>query len=85
MNIINFDKIMAAELREKVKEVMSFVLKMQNISDEIEQANCDKWDSLRHLNLIVELEDVFDISFDPEEIAKMKDLDSICEIVKKKT
>ncbi len=76
---------MATEImREEVRKIMSSVLKMQNISDEITQANCDKWDSLKHLNLIIELEDVFGVSFDPEEIAKMKDLDSICDMVNKR-
>ena len=36
-----------------------------------------KWDSLNHLNLIVELEDEFNVSFEPEDIAEMKSLDII--------
>jgi len=35
------------------------------------------WDSLRHLNLIIELENEFNISFELEEIAEMKSISLI--------
>ena len=35
------------------------------------------WDSMRHLNLIVELESEFCVEFEPEEIAEMKDYERI--------
>lgn len=64
-------------MKEQVKEVLKRVLNISNVPDEISQQNCDNWDSLRHLNLIVELEDEFDVSFEPEDIAEMKDIDTI--------
>lgn len=71
-------------MKEKVKKIVSSVLKMQNVTDETAQRDCDKWDSLKHLYLIVELEDSFGVSFEPEEIAEMKDIKSIYEIVARK-
>jgi len=31
----------------------------------------DTWDSLRHMNLIVALEDEFDIEFEPEDVMEL--------------
>ncbi len=64
-------------MKEQVKEVLKRVLNISEVSDDISQQNCENWDSLRHLNLIVELEDEFGVSFEPEDIAEMKDLNSV--------
>ncbi len=42
--------------------------------DEAEDATSDTidtWDSLRHMNLIVALEDEFDIEFEPEDVMEL--------------
>lgn len=57
---------------KKIIEIMQRVFEVDNVNEETSQANCEKWDSLHHLNLIVELEDAFDVEFEPEEIAEMK-------------
>jgi acyl carrier protein len=49
------------------------------------QTNCAEWDSLRHLNLVVELEDAFSIQFEPEEIVSMKSVEAIETIVRAKS
>lgn len=64
-------------MKERVKEIMKRLFCLDTISDDISQQNCDKWDSMNHLNLIIELEEIFDISFEPEEIAEMKSLEKI--------
>ena len=71
-------------MRERIKKIVSHVLNMQNVTDETAQRDCDNWDSLKHLYLIVELEDAFGVSFEPEEIAEMKDIKSIYEIISRK-
>ncbi len=71
-------------MKEEIKKIIASVLNIQNVTDETAQSNCSKWDSLKHLQLIVELEDEFGVSFEPEEIAEMKDVNSINEIVTKK-
>ena len=50
----------------------------------VSQQNCDKWDSLRHLNLIVELESEFGVEFDPEEISGMKCFEDIERVLTQK-
>lgn len=62
---------------EKIIEIMKGVFQTADITVESNQSNCEKWDSLHHLNLIVELEDAFDLEFDPEEIAEMKSFEAV--------
>jgi len=61
----------------KIIEIMKSVFNTDDITVATDQHNCDKWDSLHHLNLIVELEDAFDMEFEPEEIAEMKSVDAV--------
>jgi acyl carrier protein len=72
-------------MKEKIIEIMSevFEVPVSEFPAEIKQENIDNWDSLRHLNLIVELEDVFDKSFEPEEISEMISMDKIIEMIEK--
>ena len=60
-------------MNEKVKLIMANVFRtgIENITDDLKQKDVTFWDSLRHLNLIVELEEKFETSFEPEEIAEM--------------
>ena len=62
---------------EKIIEIMKEVFQTPDITTESNQSNCEKWDSLHHLNLIVELEDALDLEFEPEEIAEMKSFDAV--------
>lgn len=60
-------------MNEKVKSIMANVFRtgIENITGDLKQKDVTFWDSLRHLNLIVELEEKFEISFEPEEISEM--------------
>lgn len=62
---------------DKILEIMCRVFETQGLTKDCSQSNCEKWDSLHHLNLIVELEDEFDTEFEPEEIAEMKSFAAI--------
>ena len=58
---------------KEVKEILAKVLEIDiaTIFDNATQKDIAKWDSLQHLNLIVEIEDKYDISIDPEDISEM--------------
>ena len=73
-------------IKNKIKEVLSEVLEIDisEITDDLNQENCLKWDSLQHLNIMVELEEVFELSFEPEEIADMITLEKIIETITSK-
>lgn len=70
---------------EKIIEIMKEVFQTPDITTQSTQTNCEKWDSLHHLNLIVELEDAFDLEFEPEEIAEMKSFDDVKRIIVEKS
>ena len=72
-------------MKDQIINIMSevFEMKISDFPEEIKQENISNWDSLRHLNLIVELEEVFDTSFEPEEISEMTSLVQILNIIEK--
>lgn len=69
---------------KQIIEIMERVFEQSGLDTKTSQENCGKWDSLRHLNLIVELEDTFDMEFEPEEIAEMKSFDAVKRIISQK-
>lgn len=59
-----------AELNEdKLKNVLADVFKIEakTIGEDTSVDSVEKWDSLNHLNLVLALEEAFDISFTEEQ------------------
>jgi len=69
---------MTNQIIKTVSEVLG-----AEINENSSQKNCDKWDSMRHLNIIIALEETFDVTFEPEEIAEMKSIRDIERILKR--
>jgi acyl carrier protein len=70
---------------EKLQEIFSSAFNKQiEISLETKKEDVGEWDSLSHLNLIVELEDSLGVSFTKDEIATIKSVKDIMEIVENK-
>ena len=59
-------------MEDKILKIMKSVFQTDDIDKTSSQQNSEKWDSMNHLNLVVELEMEFGVSFEPEEIAKMR-------------
>lgn len=74
MNLINNTnyKIMV-EIKDKIKIVMSsvFEVPIEDITENSSSDTIDSWDSLKHLNLILALEEEFDISIPDEEVGNL--------------
>jgi acyl carrier protein len=70
-------------MKERILKIISQVLKTE-VDENASQKSIPQWDSLHHLNLIIELEVEFDISFEPEEIAEMKSVSKIEELIESK-
>ena len=70
-------------MKDKIIQVIGEILKIE-VNETTSQATCEKWDSLQHLNIIVALEDEFNVSFEPEDIAIMKDIDNIEQMIQQK-
>jgi|TARA_B110000211_G_scaffold129650_1_gene149004 acyl carrier protein len=71
-------------MEEKILNIIKDVFELEDIDNNVSQDNCIKWDSLNHLNLILEIEMEFDVSFDPEEIAEIKSASNILSLLKKR-
>lgn len=51
--------------------VQVFGAKVEDLSDNYGKETVEEWDSVHLLSLIAELEEAFDIMFDPEDIMEM--------------
>ena len=71
-------------LNEHVKEIMCEVFEVDEVTEDISQKNCERWDSLHHLTLASELEEALDIELEPEEIAEMTDFTRVVDMIKSK-
>jgi acyl carrier protein len=70
-------------MKGKIMQIISDILKIP-VNEGISKNNCSRWDSLMHLNIIVAIEESFDIYFDPEDIESIESVKTIEECVKKK-
>ncbi len=66
-------------MKNRIKEVMSAVLSIpiEEISDDASPDNLDAWDSLKQMNLIIALEDEFDIELSDDQVIEMIDFECI--------
>ena len=60
-------------MEEKVKQIMSSVFGVQkeNITDDASPDTIENWDSLRHMNLVVALEEEFNVSFSDDQMSEL--------------
>jgi acyl carrier protein len=61
------------DLKSQIMMVMSTVLEVpiDEINEDSSQDTLENWDSLKHLNLIIAVEDEFEISIPNEEVGNM--------------
>ncbi len=71
-------------IEEKVLVIMKDLFEIETIDETCSQENCEAWDSLRHLQLVVELESEFEITLEPEEIGQMVSYADVVRIIKSK-
>jgi acyl carrier protein len=73
-------------MESRIKAVMAavFEVPVDEITDESSSVNIESWDSLKHMNLALALEEEFDVNFSDEELVKMLSVETIVETLKKK-
>lgn len=71
-------------MEEKVFEILKEVLELSDVDRNLTQKECDTWDSMAQLNIAAELESAFDVSLEPEDIAKLTSVQNIIDILKTK-
>tara|TARA_B100000686_G_scaffold68386_1_gene73966 strand:+ start:3360 stop:3611 length:252 start_codon:yes stop_codon:yes gene_type:complete len=71
----------------EVRAILATVLRLEEaiISSDASTDNLDQWDSLAHMNLIVAIENKYNITFDEQEILESTNLISAIQLVKSKT
>ena len=69
-----------------IKKIMSIIFDedIVNISDDAEPLEIDQWDSINHLQLIVALEEEFEIKFRDDELTELLNLPLINNIIQQK-
>ena len=72
-------------LDTKIIDILSIVfnINVKKITKKTNKTNIANWDSLRHMTLIIALEDEFNIKFDEQDISKITNIDSIKKIISK--
>jgi len=65
-------------VKEKVKDILEMLLN-QKVNEDISMENCDAWDSMKHIEIIMTLEDELDVSFNVEDIPHLTSMVKILE------
>ena len=65
------------DISPRLENVFKTTLGIETVPAGLSQKNCEAWDSVNHLNLILALEAEFGVTFEPEEIAAMQDLSAV--------
>jgi acyl carrier protein len=73
-------------MKDRVKKVICevFNIDIELINNESSPDNIENWDSLKHMNLIVALEEEFEIEFNDEEIVDSMNYALIVNILESK-
>ena len=60
-------------MNERVRHILGVVLEMpeQQIDEKLSAEVTSNWDSIRHLNLVMALEDAFGVSFSSDELGRL--------------
>lgn len=73
-------------MEEKLRKIMSQILNLPESQIKSDSSPDDllSWDSLNHMNLVLAIEQSFDLRFDDEEIVQMLSFEIILETIKGK-
>ena len=71
-------------MEEKLKNIMSnvFQVEINEISTDTSPTSLSQWDSMNHLNLVISIEEEFNLNLDDKQIVEMVDFNSILELIK---
>ena len=71
-------------MRERVYKIISqvFNVPIENINDESSSDDVETWDSLKHMNMVLALEEEFNVQFGEEQVLEMLNVGLIIEILK---
>ena len=72
--------------KNSLKLIMSdiFDIDYHSVDDEVSTKSVEAWDSIKHLSLVISIEESFDISFSVMDISEATSFTKICELLNKK-
>lgn len=70
-------------MKDRIKDVIarSLDLPVTDITDNASPETLPKWDSLKHMNIIMNLEEEFGVKFPETELLEMTDLEKIARAI----
>jgi len=70
---------MNAQINQQVRDVIvkAFNLSLRDAQGDLRMGSVPRWDSMGHMELVSELENVFQVSFPAYALAELVDVDSI--------
>lgn len=73
-------------MEQKIKQIMADVLNLdaKSIDESTAKDHIESWDSLNHINLVMAIEQEFQVSFDVSEIESMLSYNDIMEVLDRK-
>ncbi|WP_028301811.1 acyl carrier protein [Oceanospirillum beijerinckii] len=73
-------------MRDKIIAIIADVLEVEasDLSEQSSPSSIESWDSLKHMNIILALEEEFDVELDDEEITDMNSIALIILILSEK-
>jgi acyl carrier protein len=77
----------SSPILDRVSAIAADVLQVpaSSLSLQSSPETVESWDSVRHLDLVLALEQEFHLQFEPEEIDQMKNVERIVDILSAKT
>lgn len=74
------------ETIDRIKEIVANVCETtpDNIKGETTIGDFPQWDSMGHLAILSQVEEAFDINFEPEEMMDLEDVNDIVKAVEEK-
>jgi acyl carrier protein len=72
------------EFNELLPVLKTVFTNTPHFDEKMEKKDIQDWDSINHLNLIIELEDVFNITFSVEEIQELDSFEKILQLLTSK-
>jgi acyl carrier protein len=74
------------DLEEQVKSILITELRLDDSADmtKLKYGATAAWDSTNHLNVVLALEEAFNLEFEPDEIVKLTTCSNICAEIRNK-
>lgn len=74
-------------LLERVRQLVSdiFAVPLEQVDSNSSPETIEAWDSMQHLNLVLAVEDRFNLQFTPEEMEQMRSVEQIVTMVESRT